>query len=253
MKKILSVLVCLLLLCALATPVFAASTAQMTVTASETELKPGDKATFTVSVSKVEDCTFGGFIFQFDESVFSYEKGKSLAGLSGFMAGVTTAAGKIAGFFMNGKETIEGNLFSVTLKVREDAQPGTYTVTGRPSLGDVACAVVEAKVTVSAASVPQKTDPTTPTVTVPSIPTPTLPDAPELPVSQTDPADTEPVPENTDPVIHITTPTEENRHFEETPPQKPAFPWWIVAVIGAVAVGGAVFLILEIRKAKKEQ
>lgn len=258
MKKLLSVLICLLVVFALAAPVFAASTAQMTVTASKTELKPGEKATFTVSVSQVENCKFGGFMFQFDESVFSYEKGKSLAGLSGFMAGVTNAAGKIAGFFMNGKETIEGDLFSITLKVREDAQPGTYRVSGKPSLNDMTCDVVEAEITVTAATVPDKTKPTTPTVVVPTIPTPTLPVMQELPVTQEPPVsavtpDTEPVPEDTGPLIDTTFPTEENRHFEETLPEKPAFPWWIVAVIGLVAVGGVVFLILEIRKTKKEQ
>ena len=102
MKKLFAACFCLLLLCALAMPVFAATSAKMTVAASKTDLKPGDKVTFTVSVTKVDNCTVGGFLFDFDERVFSYEGGKSMAGLKGFFAGVSTAAGNVAGFFMNG-------------------------------------------------------------------------------------------------------------------------------------------------------
>ena len=250
MKKILSVFLCLLLLAALATPVLAAQSAKMTVTASETKLKPGDKVTFTVSVTKVEKVKTGGFQFSFDKSVFSYESGKSLPALEGYMAGVSTAADKVAGFFMNGKGALEGELFRITLKVRDDAAPGTYTVAGKPSLtadGAVDCTVAEARVTVSAAaSKPDKTDPTVPSVSVPvTLPIPEKPIDSVLPDDAQTPVSGEPV---TGQVQQQTLPQLQTQ--EEGAPQKPAFPWWIVAVIAVVAVGGAVFLILEIKKSK---
>lgn len=252
MKKILSVCLCLLLLAALATPVFAAQTAKMTLTASKTELKPGDKVTFTVSVTKVENVTTGGFRFSFDESVFSYEGGKKLPALGDYMAGVTTAANKVAGFFMNGEDTVEGELFRITLKVRSDAAPGTYTVTGKPSLtaGDeVECTVTDAQVTVTAGtSKPDKVDPTVPSVSVPADFLIT-----EKPIDSVLPDDVQtPVP--SDPVVdelqQQTVPQLQTPEEDDGAPQKPTFPWWIVGVIAVVAASGAVFLILEIKKSK---
>lgn len=262
MKKILSLLLCLLLLSALAMPVFAAQTAQMTVTASKTVLKPGDKVTFTVSLSKVEKCTLGGFMFQFDKNVFSYESGKSHAGLKGFIAGVSTAANKVAGYFMNGKATLEGELFSVTLKVLDNAAPGTYTVTGRPSLTtseQVECTAVGAQVVVktdgaapdkSESPAPDKEKPTLPKESLPSVPVPLAPpdtdtDAPDsnaLPDTGSDP-------QTTRPTVNAVGQPEVNHHVEGAP-EKPSFPWWIVVVIAVVAAGGATFLILESRKTK---
>ena len=247
-----------MLLSALAMPVFAAQTAQMTVKASKTELKPGDTVTFTVSVSKTEKAKMGGFRFVFDETVFVYKDGKSLAGLKGFMAGVSTAADKVAGYFMNGVGKVEGELFSVTMQVRDDAKAGTYTVTGKPSLtdsaGQVECTAVGAEVTVStAAAAPDKTTPTTPDVSLPSVPVPTLPGTVDVDAPTDSPApDDSAAPEGAGEPVGTQAPTEENRHVEEAP-EKPAFPWWIVAVIAVVAVGGAVFLVLEFRKTKKSQ
>lgn len=255
MKKILSLFLCLLLLAALATPVFAAQAAQMTVTASKTNLKPGDKVTFTVSVNKVENCTVGGFMFDYDKNVFTYKSGKSLAGLKGFMAGVSTAANKLAGFFMNGKETIEGELFSVTMIVREDAAPGTYTVTGRPNLntGKIECSVNGAQVTVSAGTSAETDNVKT---TLPSIPVPSKPVVDTLPVVTDPVADNSPEESKTPATGETPVPEGQKvtlppaQVLDEGEPEKPAFPWWIVAVIAVVAAGGAVFLIIESRKTK---
>lgn len=135
MKKFSISIVVLLLVCLVAIPVLAAQTATMTVSASKTALKPGDTFTVTVSTTRVEDCTTGGFMFQYDKDVFAYVDGSAL--VSGFtMAGVSTAGGNVAGYCMatSGSTTIEGDIFRITLQVKESAAAGSYTISGVPSL-----------------------------------------------------------------------------------------------------------------------
>ena len=135
MKKLSILILVLLLVAALALPVLAAGSATMTLTASKTTLKQGDTFTVTVSTTSMENCTTGGFLFQFDEQVFDYVDGSAL--VSGFtMSGVSTLNGKIAGYFMatGGSATVKGELFRITLKVKSNAASGSYTISGTPSL-----------------------------------------------------------------------------------------------------------------------
>ena len=135
MKKLSVWIVVLLMVSVMAMPVLAAQTATMTVSASKTVLNPGDTFTVTVSTTQVEDCTTGGFMFQYDQKVFEYVDGSAL--VSGFtMAGVSTANGNVAGYFMatSGSVTIKGDIFRITLKVKDSAAAGSYTVSGVPSL-----------------------------------------------------------------------------------------------------------------------
>ena len=253
MKKILSVVVCLLLLAVLATPVFATQTATMTVKASKAKLKPGDQVTFTVSMNKVDNCNYGGFKYEFDESVFAYESGKSMAGLKGFFAGVSTAAGNVAGFFMNGIGAVEGDLFSVTLKVKDNAKNGVYTITGKPSLsvseGDVTCSVQSVDVTVTGGSDTSDLPPATVPDVRPTAPTEGTKIEESLPVV-TNPAlaEQENVPTNPQ-----TAPKPAPQLQKAEDPGKPTFPWWIFVLIIVVAVGSGTFLLLEIRKMRKSR
>ena len=135
MKKLSVWIVVLLMVSVTVMPVLAAQTATMTVSASKTTLNPGDTFTVTVSTTQVEDCTTGGFMFQYDQKVFEYVDGSAL--VSGFtMAGVSTANGNVAGYFMatSGSVTIKGDIFRITLKVKDSAAAGSYTVSGVPSL-----------------------------------------------------------------------------------------------------------------------
>ena len=258
MKKLLSVLLCLLLLSVLTLPVFAEQTATMTVKASKTQLKPGDKVTFTVSVTEVDNCTFGGFKFSYDKAVFDYVSGKSMAGLSGFLAGVSTAANNVAGFFMNGIGTVKGDLFSVTMQMRDDAKNGTYTVDGKPSLtgndGAITCTAQGVQVTVTEGSTtPNVTKPTTPSVPIPTV---TLPQLEINGVQQeqdgTQPEDTTPVEDPTiEPDTQPTTASQPDAPQQEGDPEKPSFPWWIVVLIVVLAAGGTAFLVIEIKRMKK--
>ena len=151
MKKA-SILVCLMLVITiLAVPVLAAQTATMSVSASKSTAYRGDTVTVTVSASAVENCTSGGFMFSYDKNVFEYVSGS--ATLSGYTSGISTAAGNVAGYFMNGNATVQGGIFQITLKVKDNAAFGSYTISGVPNMsaadGAVSCGAGSTTVTVS--------------------------------------------------------------------------------------------------------
>ena len=151
MKKLSIIIICVLLVSLLAVPVLAAQSANMSVSVSNKTLYRGDTVTVTVSTSKVDNCVSGGFMFSYDKNVFEYVSGS--ATLSGYTAGVSTAAGNVAGYFMNGNATVQGSIFQITLKVKDTAAVGTYTISGVPSLTDadsaVSCSAGSASVTVA--------------------------------------------------------------------------------------------------------
>ena len=158
MKKFSFIVVILLLVSMISVPVFAAQTAQFTVSTSEIDVMKGDTFTVTVSTSAVDNCFSGGFLFSFDTDVFEYVAGSGSALVSGYTAaGVSTANGNLSGYFMNGDATIQGSVFQITLKVKSDVAPGTYTISGTPKIiakandvqEEIACSVSAATVTVS--------------------------------------------------------------------------------------------------------
>ena len=153
MKKISLCMAILLIISLLAMPVLAAQSATMTLAVSSEKVQPGDTLTVTVSASAVQNCTSGGFMFSYDKNVFEYVSGNATSALSGFTSGISTAAGNLAGYFMNGNATVQGDIFQITLKVKDDAEVGTYSISGTPSLTasgkTVSCTVVGAEVTVA--------------------------------------------------------------------------------------------------------
>ena len=153
MKKLSIFIALLLMFSLLAVPAFAAQTATMTVTASNISADRGDTFTVTVSTSSIDNCAAGGFMFSYDENAFEYVSGTAL--ITGFnAAGISTINNNLAGYFMAPKvegTSVSGNLFQVTLKVKDDAAFGDYTITGVPNVNDgaVACSVVDAVITVA--------------------------------------------------------------------------------------------------------
>ena len=119
-------------------PANAAESAQIahfSVSVSETSVVKGDTFTVTVSTSAVNNCFSGGFMFDYDTDAFEYVADTGSALVSGYSAaGISTANSNLAGYFMNGDETIQGSVFQVTFKVKSDAAPGTYTISGTPRL-----------------------------------------------------------------------------------------------------------------------
>ncbi len=157
MKKAFALVVLLLVASLLVMPVFAAS-AHMSVSASKSTVTRGDTFTITVSTGTVENCFSGGFMLNYDASVFDYVSGSAL--VSGFaMSGVTPMAGNVSGYFMNisGGTTVSGPLFQITLRVKDDAAYGSYTISGVPSMKiangeekeDVSCSAGGTTVTVA--------------------------------------------------------------------------------------------------------
>ena len=151
MKKLSILVIIMLIVGLLAVPVLAAQSATMSVSASKSTVYRGDTITVTVSASKVDNCTSGGFMFSYDKNVFEYVSGS--ATLSGYTAGVSTAAGNVAGYFMNGNTTVQGGIFQITLKVKDNAAFGSYTISGVPNMsaadGSVSCSAGSTTVTVS--------------------------------------------------------------------------------------------------------
>ena len=138
MKKLILICVCALLVCILTLPANAAQSATATLSASPNPVHPGDTFTVIVSVTEVNECTSAGFVFNFNREVFEYvdKSGKAGSGLSGFVAGVSTAAGNLAGYAMNNTAKVQGELFQITLKVKEGAAFGTYEIGGILSMND---------------------------------------------------------------------------------------------------------------------
>ena len=95
MKKLLSVILCVLLLAATVVTVSATASAQMTVSANNTTVYRGDTIDFTVNISSVEDCRSAAFMLSYDSSVFEFVSGScSLSGtsLANFSSGTGTFA-----------------------------------------------------------------------------------------------------------------------------------------------------------------
>lgn len=133
MKKAAILAIVLLIVSMIAVPVFAAQSAHMSVYASTGAVKHGDTFTVTVSTSAVEHCVTGGFMFSYDTAAFEFVSGYAL--VSGFSAaGVSTEGGNVAGYFMNGDATVQGEIFQITLRVKDGAAYGSYTISGTPSL-----------------------------------------------------------------------------------------------------------------------
>lgn len=133
MKKIFAILLTILLLSVTAVSVSAAS-ATMRVEASVIMACPGDTITFTVTVSQVNNCRSGGYKPIYDSSVFSLVSGECHVSGSGVaMSGFTNGAGAFAYTQATG---ISGKLFTFTLKVKDSAAKGNYTVSGGANMRD---------------------------------------------------------------------------------------------------------------------
>ena len=150
MKKLSIFLVLLLTLSMLAVSVLAAQTATMTVTVSDSSVTRGDTFTVIVNISSVDNCEAAGFMFDYDASVFEYIDGRALIS-DATGAGITTVNNILAGWFAKeGGMAIQGDLFEVTLKVKDNAAFGEYTISGIGSInsGAIDCATNAATITV---------------------------------------------------------------------------------------------------------
>lgn len=131
MKKIITILFCVLIISALIPGVLADTTATVTITPSESTVGPGDTVTFTVSVSKLEVCTSAGIILSYDSGVYEMTDWKCL--VEDAMMPSYDAGTKLLSFAHQGK-VLSGNIFQFTLKVKNGAKTGKADVSGTPYL-----------------------------------------------------------------------------------------------------------------------
>lgn len=124
MKRFIVVLlVALLTLSSFATVAFAAEGSAAASVSSSQTVKPGDTVTLTVGVTG----TFSNY-----EMKVSAASGLTITAITGVTANVGT--GKVA--YSSGVNVTE-SYFNVTVKVADDAAPGSYVVTATPTYGSM--------------------------------------------------------------------------------------------------------------------
>lgn len=146
MKRTLSFVICIFLLCALAVPVMAAGSARMSLSSSSGTVYRGD--TFTISVYLNNDQVIGrgGIVLSYDTSVFEFVGG------SCNVSGATLAevsSGRNGGVFaLEEDRAVSGTIFTINMKVKSNAAFGTYTISGTASM-EISCSVSGTSVTVA--------------------------------------------------------------------------------------------------------
>ena len=126
MKKRLFLALCLVLVVALtAIPAMAASSVDAWLSADTTTITPGSTVSITVS-AEVDNCGSGGISVSFDSAVFELTGGSCL--LSGTDLSYFDASTKDGAFAYAGSSAISGSAFQFSLKVKDSAPAGSYTV-----------------------------------------------------------------------------------------------------------------------------
>lgn len=125
MKKKITCLACLLLVFALATSVFAASSVEVTLEAGSTNASSGDEITIDVS-AVVDSCGSGGIEVSFDTKVFELVSGKWV--LEGTFMDDFSTSSKDGVFALDSDSPIQGNVFTMVLKVKDGAALGKSSV-----------------------------------------------------------------------------------------------------------------------------
>ena len=150
MKKIISIIVCVFLLGALAVTAFAAGSAAITLTPSKTAPAHGEEVTITVSITEVPNCKAAGIVVSYSDEL-ELVSGECLvdAFMSNFDA--TTGNGELA---FTSATTLSGNIFRFTFRVKENAQIANGGLTSvKPSVRDtdgaVECQAVSMKLELS--------------------------------------------------------------------------------------------------------
>lgn len=144
MKKIIAICVCFLLVAMLATTVMAAGSASFSASASSKQLRRGETITLTVSVSCSEPATSYGLQLSYDSAVFELVNGS------------TNASGALVNSFNNGFAAMfqtptayTGSIGTVTLRVKDNAAFGNYTISGSASVKNGSDAVAASGCSVS--------------------------------------------------------------------------------------------------------
>ena len=146
MKRILSVLICILLLCAMAMPVAAAGSARMSLSASSSTLYRGDSVTISVYLTNDQAVGRGGIVLSYDSSVFEFLGGS--CNVSGATLAEVSAGRNGGVFVLEEDRAVSGTIFTINMRVKSNAPFGKYTISGTASM-EISCSVSGASVTVA--------------------------------------------------------------------------------------------------------
>lgn len=157
MKKKMILLLAAALTLLLVLPALAAESATMAIAVDGTAA-PGTTVTVTVSISQVENCTAVGLGLDYDTAIFEMvEDSFQLIPEDIKQASFKYVSGAnryVANIQMDGSQTVSGDLFRFTLKVKESASLNTQTIISgtaslRVSNTAAECALESAQVKVS--------------------------------------------------------------------------------------------------------
>ena len=139
MKKIICMILCVLLLSALAATAFAAGSATITLTPSKMNPAHGEEVTFTVSISEVLNCKAAGIVVAYDTKALELVSGECL--VNAFMSNFDASTGNGELAFTSGT-TLHGDIFRFTFRVKENANVANDAIVSvRPSVRDTEGAV----------------------------------------------------------------------------------------------------------------
>lgn len=140
MKKLASVVLCLLMVAALAVTVFAASGAKFSMTPASKTLERGNQVTLTVKLTNDTAATSYGLKLSYDANVFEIVDGAINENIGAPVATFDATKG-FAFMFTGSAKAYSGTVGTVTFKVKDDAAFGTYTITGVASVKNGSTAV----------------------------------------------------------------------------------------------------------------
>ena len=151
MKKIISVVILTLVLLSTAISVFAAGNAEFVISASSEKVAPGDEIVVTVSLTAGSKCRSMGFRPQFDTTALEIVSGECLV-KNAVIADFSKQDGTVA--LLEEATAYNGDLCRFTLRVKDDAAPGTLELGGKCAAKNDAdaltCNLKSAKITVVA-------------------------------------------------------------------------------------------------------
>ena len=150
MKKIISIMLCLILVgmvfVGTVQPVQAAGSAHMSIRSSAGTLYRGDTFTLTVSLSNDQPVSNGGVILSYDSSVFEFLGGS--CNVSNATLAEVSASRNGGVFVLQTDAVVSGTIFTINMRVKDSASFGSHSISGTPSLS-VSCSLSGTSVTVA--------------------------------------------------------------------------------------------------------
>lgn len=132
MKKVFTVLLCLLLIAGFAVSVSAAGSS-VSISPSAKTLHRGDTFTIVANLSNTSAINLGTVVLDYDTSVFEMTGGT--CHVSGANPAQVIPASKAGTFFLGTASAVSGKIFTFNFKVKTDAAFGSYNFTTKASIG----------------------------------------------------------------------------------------------------------------------